>query len=852
MFKQLNKQLKGLFSLQIDKSKDKPSPPPEDAGSLRVVTTYLTVHSLKGNYKGDGDVYVRLGLELAGYPKKVQTTSMEILTLRPRSCKDIRWNSTHKLSIFLAEDIPKEEEKEISIVFELWEKSLTAHLMTFKCSLSLSVLLGAKEGELVPVYFRRERPSIPSGLGKLPVLSPEKSKPSVGEKSEGKTYVTISRAPPPMKRKLIYFVRHGESKWNLASANRDIVGLVKEVDHSLSLEGKHQCLDLQDKIYSGEKFLRDEKNPKSSPKESPKRKAYLKQEFSEFERRFFSAKRVYSSPLTRALLTSLIGLAYHPLFKIEAPTGPKRPESPAQENGGETKEGKEGKGEESTGEIEEKKNDKRTSRVTLLSSAREKRNFGGLDTQGKSFGDQIPVRAEKELRLLFGEQGIPRHVRQMIKYIDVNDCTYPWWNSAKESQNSFDRRLTQFCDFLQYDPNEEIIMVGHSHFIRGFVRRYLSKSFSKKNPKLAKDLTTHVVENCGILGLVMEFSPEKHPQISDMKLMFGSKIKIKNPNADKKTNLLGGVLNSVQGYMRRQQENRAARRSERLKKNEEEWWFALLKEMNPDAQEDHYQVTHVRKETMTWNRQLLNMHLGPAYYKLIQECNPVAIKKWYFLETKIEAEDASEEELDLMLTPWDIEALYSDLRGFGKVQTERRKSFSSRSRSRSRGKEERSDSNRSSAPNSFKEAAQHLGIPKLFNFSKSEAPETEIKVKDIPKSLYILKLELKDKETKDKNESVQPFLGQYNFCTPGIWRHVDRPGLSIFIRIPPPRSPRASREAPERISICLGEEGSHSIAVALPSYSKISEISEKSLSSTKFLETKNNENLNLKIHTLSK
>jgi hypothetical protein len=46
-------------------------------------------------------------------------------------------------------------------------------------------------------------------------------------------------APPPMK-KTIFLLRHGESKWNEAQADKNFIGLV-DMDHSLSKEGVDQA-----------------------------------------------------------------------------------------------------------------------------------------------------------------------------------------------------------------------------------------------------------------------------------------------------------------------------------------------------------------------------------------------------------------------------------------------------------------------------------------------------------------------------------------------------------------------------------------------------------------------------------
>ena len=46
-------------------------------------------------------------------------------------------------------------------------------------------------------------------------------------------------------RKKLFFVRHGESKWNAAKREKNLVGLLREHDHALTEVGYQQALVLQ-------------------------------------------------------------------------------------------------------------------------------------------------------------------------------------------------------------------------------------------------------------------------------------------------------------------------------------------------------------------------------------------------------------------------------------------------------------------------------------------------------------------------------------------------------------------------------------------------------------------------------
>ena len=47
--------------------------------------------------------------------------------------------------------------------------------------------------------------------------------------------------PEPPARKLVFFVRHGESVWNAAQERHDVYSMMKETDHGLSVKGMQQA-----------------------------------------------------------------------------------------------------------------------------------------------------------------------------------------------------------------------------------------------------------------------------------------------------------------------------------------------------------------------------------------------------------------------------------------------------------------------------------------------------------------------------------------------------------------------------------------------------------------------------------
>ena len=89
----------------------------------------------------------------------------------------------------------------------------------------------------------------------------------------------VPEAAPP--RKTVYLVRHGESVWNAAQANKDVVAMLSAVDHPLNETGRSQAERLAEHLAAGG---------------------------SEAEE-VLKATLVVCSPLTRAIQTCLVGLA---------------------------------------------------------------------------------------------------------------------------------------------------------------------------------------------------------------------------------------------------------------------------------------------------------------------------------------------------------------------------------------------------------------------------------------------------------------------------------------------------------------------------------------------------------------
>jgi len=107
---------------------------------------------------------------------------------------------------------------------------------------------------------------------------------------------TLARVAPSMlrgpRRKVVYLIRHGESLWNEAQADKDVYGMLSDVDHPLTAEGRAQAEALAAQL-------------SAAAGATPGGDSLLE------------STQVLCSPLTRAVQTCLIGLA--PLLAGEGP-----------------------------------------------------------------------------------------------------------------------------------------------------------------------------------------------------------------------------------------------------------------------------------------------------------------------------------------------------------------------------------------------------------------------------------------------------------------------------------------------------------------------------------------------------
>lgn len=358
-----------------------------------------------------------------------------------------------------------------------------------------------------------------------------------GKTNEGFTIklrrVYINRVTP--LEKTVFFIRHGESKWNKAQDEKNIGKMFSNYDHALTGRGCHQarllnaawkkCLQpdhpatLDDLLFLGssiatiESVETDEdleaadeigENHVTAAADSvedvqeqavvvePNESSSIKIEafneeakLQEYIQTFLSAKKVYSSPLTRAIETALIGLSGHEALI----------------NGG----------------------------VTLYSLIREIKGPGGIDSVGTCYGEEaIRGRLQSELLSVVDR---PDKVEAIMKTkIHENDAQLPWWTppSTFDSKGDVDKRIEEVLNFIRYEDFETAIFVGHSLFFKRLCSKHVSAELERNRPELANNMKKHKLSNASMLAVTLRFSDNKavRPRIKDAELMFGGRFHI--------------------------------------------------------------------------------------------------------------------------------------------------------------------------------------------------------------------------------------------------------------------------------------------------------------------------------------
>lgn len=284
--------------------------------------------------------------------------------------------------------------------------------------------------------------------------------------SPGTVWVRVTRGASdgaPKRKKRIFFVRHGESKWNEAQRDINIASMMR-FDHPLTLVGVQQAQALGGRgaiacshAHAGilvhanvSSMSPPTMSPPSSPSSpsrtaSPLRAASSSEHVHDAEGAelcvaYEQCSTCYVSPLTRAVQTSCLLLQSH----SRAMSG--------------------------------------TIRQVCLQSLREIKGVGGLDTVGIAQGEGILERARKKLAELINDHTASRLGAGIA--FDPNDAVGQWWTSETDADNSqdVDERIFDFLETMRFDEDDAVIVVGHSLFLQQLVSRIVPSTDAVQSP----------------------------------------------------------------------------------------------------------------------------------------------------------------------------------------------------------------------------------------------------------------------------------------------------------------------------------------------------------------------------------
>jgi len=274
------------------------------------------------------------------------------------------------------------------------------------------------------------------------------------------------------KQITVFFIRHGQSTWNIAQDEWDIKEMLTKTDHPLTDCGIEQCEELRARVQACEE------NPA---------------EAIAAELRFLQAQKVYCSPLTRAVQTALI--TTQTLLSKEIPLH-LMPEA---------REIKKMGGRDSSGNIAENLRPRVAAKLKEYYGDTRAHELGAVDW---NVDDLVIVNDSKT-----GEDTMPQ-----------------WWNSIMESEAEVKKRAAYFMQQLRRGP-EVSVVVGHSLFFQKIFKIFLSKGCDTSIGSIPgmttyEGLTKHKLCNCGIVQCLINFSSPDEPKIEKVELIFGTKVEI--------------------------------------------------------------------------------------------------------------------------------------------------------------------------------------------------------------------------------------------------------------------------------------------------------------------------------------
>lgn len=280
--------------------------------------------------------------------------------------------------------------------------------------------------------------------------------------------------------KRFFLIRHGESLWNEAQDENNVMGLLK-FDHALNRVGIDQCKALN----------------------AAWREADF-QSLAPSEKEFVRCPAILCSPLTRCVQTALLSLHAHPTLREGGVT--------LQRN---LREVKSTLGSLDTLGVEVGAEDiKRRARDSLAKAC------GTTGRRGKKKCDDAapPPLTDEEVAARVD----PIELR-------TNDVASKWWTpkNKHDDEKVLGRRMDALMGTLRYLPSDSAILVGHSLIFRHVMRTYLPDDFdAAEGGETREELMARKMGNAAVAAVDVRFPafPEEDNrfEIVRVEFLFGS------------------------------------------------------------------------------------------------------------------------------------------------------------------------------------------------------------------------------------------------------------------------------------------------------------------------------------------
>lgn len=309
--------------------------------------------------------------------------------------------------------------------------------------------------------------------------------------------------------RIVFVMRHAESLWNHAVSHANVITMLSQIDHGLSIKGVRQAIELAHKLKQRLKAPEPTKLPLHA------------KTVSDLEDLFLASPALYSSPFKRAVQTSLLALQWHPAAKNS---------------------------------------------IRLLPLAREVRRAYSRDNIGCARGDSISHKALSDLRLnkqviremsdevvlshqssfcttelgsvcdTQGSQPSFCDVSESTSFttqqpdtcldslpcdspmcVDSADAENEWWSASAEDADEVMNRATEFFDFVRFMESDTCIIVTHSEFLRQVFRR--QKFGCVDN---GREFASRKIGNCSVLAMKVDLSQAAGSEVVEAQFLFGS------------------------------------------------------------------------------------------------------------------------------------------------------------------------------------------------------------------------------------------------------------------------------------------------------------------------------------------